>query len=162
MPDSGIQYHQFCLHLILGLASLLTLQKKEVRQRAYSKIQKGLGFGNCQTGRESETTSYKAGSVMYLFVCDSFLHQREQFIGEEVCMGVKESNPLRLIDVCHDLSPHRRKIHRHKIIYKVEQLILKILLKSARALRTWSHLKLLYWLFGFNSSQNLILAQFPL
>lgn len=51
---------------------------------------------------------------MHLFVCDSFLHQREQLIREEVCMGINKSNTLRLIDVCHNLSAHTH-INRDRV-----------------------------------------------
>lgn len=61
----------------------------------------------------------KACYTMYLFLCDSFLHQGEQVIGEEGCMDINKSNALRLIDVCHNLSPHTRK-QRQRSFCKVK------------------------------------------
>lgn len=62
----------------------------------------------------------EAWGVVYLFVRDSFLHQREQFIGEEGCMGINIGNALRLIDVCHNLThAHVERMRKRETLCKV-------------------------------------------
>lgn len=72
-------------------------------------------------------------NARHLFVCDSFVHQGEQVIGEERCMGIQESNALWFVNICHYLLTHT---HTHsenlnccdyKVIRLESQLHLKVL-----------------------------------
>lgn len=88
--------------------------------------------------------------TLYLCVCDYFLHQGQQLVGEEGCSGLNKSNSLGLVDVCNNLSPETQTL---TLLAPPETCVI-----TKGTVKSVSHLKLVHRLFGFKPSQYLILA----